>query len=225
MFYCQHILGMGHLVRSMEIVKGLTQDFQICFINGGEVIENFHVPTGVEVVNLPGIRTDANFRELQSVNPNLSLETAQAQRTNQLLQVYQQFQPDVLMIELFPFGRRKFSFELRPLLDAIQADGQRTGCPTKVVCSLRDIVVTKQDRAKHEQKVCDLMNRYFDLLLIHGDPQFQPIDDTFSRLHDLACPVYYTGYVVQPQPQDMKPIKLKRPIILTTIGVVALGMS
>ena len=39
MFYCQHILGMGHLIRSIEIVRGLISDFQICFINGGQVIE------------------------------------------------------------------------------------------------------------------------------------------------------------------------------------------
>ncbi len=28
MFYCQHILGIGHLVRSLEIVRGLVQDYQ-----------------------------------------------------------------------------------------------------------------------------------------------------------------------------------------------------
>ena len=41
MFYCQHILGMGHLIRSIEIVKGLIPDFKICFINGGKVIKEF----------------------------------------------------------------------------------------------------------------------------------------------------------------------------------------
>ena len=28
MFYCQHILGIGYLVRSLEIVRGLVQDYQ-----------------------------------------------------------------------------------------------------------------------------------------------------------------------------------------------------
>ena len=44
MFYCQHILGMGHLIRSMEIVRGLTDDFEVCFINGGEIVQGFQVP-------------------------------------------------------------------------------------------------------------------------------------------------------------------------------------
>ncbi|MBD2325373.1 glycosyltransferase [Alkalinema sp. FACHB-956] len=214
MFYCQHILGMGHLVRSMEIVRGLTQEFQVCFINGGEIINGFDIPAGVEVVNLPAIKTDAEFRALQVVDSDLDLAAVEAIRRAQLLQVYHQFQPDVLMIELFPFGRRKFSFELIPLLDAIQADDRKT----KVVCSLRDIVVTKQNREKHEQKVCTLINQYFDLLLIHGDPKFQPIEETFSRIKDLQCPVYYTGYVVQPQPVESATLPIQEPIILATIG-------
>lgn len=214
MFYCQHILGMGHLVRSMEIVKGLTQDFQVCFINGGEIIDGFDLPEGVEVVNLPAIKTDSEFRILQTVDESLNLEEAQRIRKNQLLDVYDRIRPDVLMIELFPFGRRKFSFELLPLLNAIQADG----CNTKVVCSLRDIVVTKQNIEKHEQKVCTLINQYFDLLLIHGDPKFQAIDETFSRIQDLNCPIYYTGYVVQPQTRSHIQPLLRQPSILATVG-------
>lgn len=87
-----------------------------------------------------------------------------------------------------------------------------------MICSLRDIVVTKQDQAKHEQKVCQLMNRYFDLLLVHGDPRFQPLEQTFSRVADLTCPVHYTGYVVQ-QPPPAPPAALPAgPLIVTSIG-------
>jgi predicted glycosyltransferase len=216
MFYCQHILGIGHLVRSLEIVRGLIDDFQICFVNGGEVIEGFAIPQGIELINLPGIKTDAEFRSLQTVDPTQDLAEVQETRKQQLLQILDRFQPDILMIELFPFGRRKFSFELIPLLDRIQASGRNT----KVVCSLRDIVVTKQNREKHEDKVCTLMNRYFDLLLIHGDPQFQQIEETFSRIHDLNCATHYTGYVVQPQPTpgEMAHPDMPQPMILVSIG-------
>ena len=121
LFYCQHILGMGHLVRSMEIVRGLMSDFQICFINGGQVIKEFQFPDGIEVVNLPAIKTDAEFKQLQAVDSSLSLAEVQEFRKNKLLQIADIFQPDVLMIELFPFGRGKFSFELIPLLEKLQA--------------------------------------------------------------------------------------------------------
>ncbi|WNZ43792.1 glycosyltransferase [Leptolyngbya boryana CZ1] len=215
MFYCQHILGMGHLVRSMEIVRGLVPDFQVCFINGGEIVEGFEVPSTVEVVNLPAIKTDSEFQELQVVDLNYTLEEVQEMRRAELLRVFDCFQPDVFMVELFPFGRRRFSFELIPLLERAKTRG------TKVVCSLRDIVVTKSDRTKHEEKVCKLMNQYFDLLLVHGDPQFQPLEETFSRVEDLSCEVQFTGYVVQSQPEtvaDCSSLNLGRPLILVSVG-------
>ncbi|MEL6553209.1 MAG: glycosyltransferase [Cyanobacteria bacterium J06621_11] len=191
MFYCQHILGMGHLIRSMEIVRGLTADFEVCFVNGGEVINGFQPPAAVEVINLPAIKSDPEFKALQSVDPLSSLEEIKTVRQGKLLSILERVQPDVLMIELFPFGRRRFSFELIPLIEAAQA------CNTKVVSSLRDIVVTKQDQARHEAKIVRLINQYFDQLLIHGDPMLHPLEESFSRMDDLTCDVRYTGYVVQ----------------------------
>ena len=41
------------------------------------------------------------------------------------------------------------------------------------------------------------MNEYFDMLLIHGDSSFVPLDESFSRLKDIQCETKYTGYVVQ----------------------------
>ncbi len=221
MFYCQHILGIGHLVRSMEIVRGLVEDFQICFVNGGKTIAGFEIPAGVEVVNLPAIETDAEFEKLSVVDDSRSLEEVQEFRKARLLQIFNSFQPDVLMVELFPFGRRRFSFELVPLLEQVKAQGRKT----KVVCSLRDIVVTKQDQERHEEKICKLMNQYFDMLLIHGDRKFQPLEESFSRISDLNCKVHYTGYVVQPSPvnpvlnaEDKAVLNCGKPIILASIG-------
>jgi len=213
LFYCQHILGIGHLIRSMEIVKGLTDDFQVCFINGGEAIADFPIPPNVEMVQLPALKTDTEFSELQIPAGFDSLDAVFATRRDCMLATVQRFQPDVLMVELFPFGRRRFSAELIPVIEATREGG------AKIVSSLRDIVVTKQDQARHEAKICKLMNRYFDLLLIHGDPQFMPLERSFSRVNDLTCPVYYTGYVTQADPQpDVAIPSLTQPTILTSVG-------
>lgn len=211
LFYCQHILGMGHLVRSMEIVRGLVEDFQVCFINGGEVVEGFQVPPSIEVVNIPAIKTDPEFQELRAVDPQQSLEVVQEIRKEQLLNVFAQFQPNILIVELFPFGRRRFSFELIPLLEQAKA------AETKIVCSLRDIVVTKQNQQRHEEKVCRLMNQYFDALLIHGDRKFVPLEASFSRVGDLECDVNYTGYVAQPLPKSSR-LQIQKPMILVSVG-------
>ena len=88
---------------------------------------------------------------------------------------------------------------------------------TKIVSSVRDIVVTKQNQERHEQKVCKLINKYFDMLLIHGDPNFVELNLSFSRINDLTCPVHYTGYVVQPLPEK-RTITLDKPTILVSVG-------
>ncbi|MEA5466830.1 glycosyltransferase family protein [Leptothoe sp. PORK10 BA2] len=218
MFYCQHILGMGHLIRSMEIVRGLTADFEVCFINGGEVVQGFQAPPGVQVINLPAIKTDTEFRALIPVNSTLTIEETQDIRRQKLLDILHSFRPDVLVIELFPFGRRRFSFELIPLIEAAKAQN------AKVVSSLRDIVVTKKDQARHEAKIVRLINQYFDQLLIHGDPELHPLEDSFSRVDDLNCDVRYTGYVVQQHENNQHTIAdaialgKKEPLILVSIG-------
>jgi predicted glycosyltransferase len=187
LFYCQPVLGIGHYIRSRELVRAL-HDFDVCFVNGGEIVRGLEMPPEVEVVHLPALKSDAEFQELQAGSRNL--DEVKARRTQQLLATYDRIQPHLVVIELFPFGRRKFDFELLPLLEAIQPF-------TKVVCSLRDILVSKRQQQQFEQEACALMNQYFDLLLIHSDPKFQKLDETFPRVNELTCDVRYTGFVAQ----------------------------
>ncbi len=229
LFYCQPVLGIGHYIRSRAIVRAL-HDFDVCFVNGGEIVRGLEMPPEVEVVNLPALKSDAEFQQLQLSEDELNLDEVKAQRKQQLLAVYARVKPNVVVIELFPFGRRKFDFELLPLLEAIQS-------PTKVVCSLRDILVSKRQQEQFEEEACALMNRYFDLLLIHSDPNFQKLEETFPRVSDLMCEVRYTGFVAQVravryggrerpvsftagQPQDSRSLTLPvlYPLLLVSIG-------
>lgn len=220
MFYCQHVLGMGHFIRSREIVCGL-EEFKVCFLNGGEIAQGFELPSSVDVVNLPPIKSDVEFRDIQAAGGNQSLDEIKEARMTRLLFEFDHIQPDLLILELFPFGRRKFSFELVPLLERVRSAGRST----KVVCSLRDILVSKRDQVRYEEQVCDLINRYFDLLLIHSDPRFQRLDETFSRIQDIRCEIRYTGFVAQmPQnnsltiSEDALLASSCEPLILVSIG-------
>jgi len=192
LFYSQHVLGMGHFVRAMEIAKGLP-DFRIRFLNGGMRVEGFPYPPRVELVNLPAVRPDAELKYIESTDPSRDLEDIKRSRWEALLSEFDEFDPDVLIVELFPFGRRQFVFELVPLL----ARTRQRRRSTKVVCSVRDILVTQPAHVHHEEWVCELLNRYFDLVLVHSDPSFQPLDETFSRVADIRTEIQYTGYVAQ----------------------------
>ena len=212
LFYCQPVLGIGHYIRSREIVRAL-RDFDVCFVNGGETISGLEMPSEVEVINLPALKSDAEFQQLQTDNPSLTLDEIKGIRQQQLLTIYERIQPDILIIELFPFGRRKFDFELIPLLENAKRN------QTKIVCSLRDILVSKRQQSQFDDEACALMNQYFDLLLIHSDPQFQRLEETFPRVNEIKSEVRYTGFVVQ---KSSARIKTKdddsRVNILVSIG-------
>ena len=216
LFYCQPVLGIGHYIRSRAIVRALSA-FDVCFVNGGEIVAGLEMPACVEVINLPALKSDADFQTLRTSEHLDSLDEIKAQRKQQLAEIYDRFRPDAVIIELFPFGRRKFDFELLPLLEKI-----RTSSTTKIVCSLRDILVSKRNQVQFETEACALMNRYFDLLLIHSDPNFQRLEETFPRMSDITCEIRYTGFVAQALGPDSRPATLRDPVapkeIIVSIG-------
>jgi predicted glycosyltransferase len=226
MFYCQHVLGMGHFIRSAEIVRGLA-GFDVCFLNGGEIIPGFELPAAVEAINLPPIKADAEFRDIHTIDDGVRLDEIKAIRKRRITDEYERVKPDILVIELFPFGRLRFADELIPLLERAKFGGGST----KIVCSLRDILVSKREQRQFEEDACRIVNRYFDLLLVHSDPRFQRLDETFPRVADLKCPVIYTGFVKQPADEESGPIAdlpdkgLGEKTILVSIGGGRVGVE
>jgi len=104
-----------------------------------------------------------------------------------LLDAYRASHARVLIIELFPFGRRQMRFELLPLLDAAKGNAL-------VVCSVRDLI---QPRPAREDEMLECFEHYFDRLLVHGDPRLATFERSFGKAARLAGKLHYTGYVVQ----------------------------
>jgi predicted glycosyltransferase len=214
-FYCQHVLGIGHLVRSTEIVRALSREFRVLLIGGGRPVEGFRFPHEVKVINLPALETDAEMETLAAVGGADGLEATRQERKAMLLSVLEEFAPHAFIVELFPFGRKYFAFELIPAIERVRS------CSAKVICSLRDILVIKKfNQAAYEARVCEIVNQYFDYILVHSDPRFQRLEETFSRVADLRCPVDYTGYVVQriAESGPVSPELPREPFLLVTIG-------
>jgi predicted glycosyltransferase len=189
-FYCQYVWGMGHLFRSLEVARALS-DHEVILVVGGREVD-VTLPAHVRLVRLPGLYMDEQFTTLIPDDPDKTIEDIQKKRKKILLSLFQTFKPDLFIIELYPFGRTIFGFELQPLLDSIQQG--RFG-KIKVVCSLRDILVEKRDPKAYEERVLDHLNAHFDLLLIHSDPAVMPLDETFSRVNDIPIPIFYSGFV------------------------------
>lgn len=194
LFYVQHLLGIGHLARASRIADAMADDgFQVTVVTGGNPIVGFP-SSKVSHVALPAIvASDVGFSGLCDADGNMVDEAFKSRRRDLLLETYRQCQPDLVMIEAFPFGRRQVRFELMPLLDSIQNE---TGGP-RVVCSVRDIV---QERAKpgRDAESVALVDRYFDLVLVHGAPEFIRFEETFPLAYKIRDRIAYTGLVASP---------------------------
>ena len=133
--YCQHSTGLGHLVRSLAVAGALATRYRVVLCSGGRMPEGVAVPPGVEVLCLPPIGTGPDGR-LVSQDPGLTLEGARALRGALLLRCFEELRPAVVMVELFPLGRRKFAGELLALLERARSATPRPS----VVCSVRDLL-------------------------------------------------------------------------------------
>src|SRR3546814_6504440 len=100
---------------------------------------------GVRFAQLPPARAkDASFRILLDENGDQITDAWRAMRTERLIALFDDFAPDAVLTELFPFGRRPMRFELLHLLERIRSLSPRP----LAFSSVRDLLV---DRTKPER--------------------------------------------------------------------------
>jgi predicted glycosyltransferase len=191
LFYCQHSLGLGHAVRSVALAAALTERFRVVLVCGGEIPAGFAPHDEVELVALPAMHASRGG-ELVSREAG-TVGDARRRRRELLVQALRSLRPAVVVVELFPFGRRRFADELVPSLEEALAARPRP----LVVSSVRDILVGRgDDQHAHDTLACVLANRYLDAVLVHSDPRFARFEESFLPSIPLRVPVRHTGFVV-----------------------------
>lgn len=220
LLYCQHSLGMGHWVRAMTLANALSREFRVTFLNGGRAPDHQAAVTDLDMLNLPPLGMGEDH-QLYSQDKRYNVKEALAMRRQLILDTYALLRPEVVLIELFPFGRKKLASELLPLLKAARRD--KYARPL-VLCSLRDIMVNaRKDQSRHDERARWITDRYFDGLLVHADPRFARLEDSFKPRHPLKTPLLYTGFVGPRRiPTAIKPPRLG---VLVSAGGGMVGAS
>ena len=215
LFYVQHLLGIGHLMRAGRIAEGLAQNgMSVTLVSGGLPVTGFD-PAGVQQFNLPPIAVGKdNFGELVDGHGQVLDEAYRQRRCEMLLQIFHDTEPDCVMLEAFPFGRRQVRFELLPLIEAIESRPDRP----LLVTSVRDILQRRTKPGRDEESA-RLIKQHFDRVLVHGDPHFATLDDSFSCAASIAEKISYTGLVCAPVPEPSK----QRFDIVVSAGGGAVG--
>jgi predicted glycosyltransferase len=201
--YCRVWFGAGHWFRIAALMQALTARFRVVCAVDGALTPGLRVPDGVEIVEVP------------SLAPNSDGALAAVQRrVEALLSILHRVQPDILVLEYFPFGRREVTFELVKLLHAARTVSPR---PTLTVCSLRDIQQrTRPDQPRFDREAATMVNRYFDAVLVHADPRFVRFDETFAEAARVTVAVHHTGFVAPPD--EAADDGAREPVVLVSAG-------
>ncbi len=191
LLYVQHLLGTGHLKRTALIAKKL----QIAGVDVHLVTGGVPVPVidtaDLTVHQLEPVRAaDASFSSLVDAVGKPVTSDLMHRRTNDLVSIAQNVVPDMVLLETWPFGRRQLRHELLELCSTLHHQSPRP----LMVCSIRDIL-QRGRKPERVRETVEHVERWLDHVLVHADPKFITLDQSFERTADIESKVVYTGFV------------------------------
>ena len=141
MFVVTHLLGTGHLARTLTLARAFDQaGHTVTVVSGGLPAPHLDAQ-GLNLVQLPPLRSDGvDFTKLLAETDAAASPAHLLARQTQLLDVLSDTQPDVLVTELFPFGRRI----LREEFQAVLAKARTASGQPLIFASIRDILAPPQ---------------------------------------------------------------------------------
>ena len=213
-FYCQHLLGIGHVTRSLSIVNELARDFAVTYVQGGPEVPLKPVPA-VRLLQLAPLLMREHDSSLYDPAEKESVADIFAARATALSQLAQE-KFDAVVIELFPFGRKKFGPEVLAFIAALK----ETNPSVLVITSVRDILVEKSDSSTRNQKIVNLVKEHFHAVWVHADSRLIRFGDTFPLESEIAEKIVYTGFVAEP-PRAASGVRSKK--ILLSLGGGSVG--
>jgi predicted glycosyltransferase len=196
-----HLLGTGHLSRALTLGRAFTAaGHQVSVASGGFAAPQLSAD-GVHFLQLPPLRSDGvDFTRLLTTTGEVAGPDYYRQRQDALCAALTDLQPDILITELYPLGRRSLAAEFQALLSAAQTLPRRP----VVLASIRDILAPPSKPKKATQADA-VITEFYDAVLVHSDPKTTRLEVSWPVSKMLNSKLRYTGYVAPaaatPHPQ------------------------
>lgn len=187
-----HLLGSGHLVRARHLALALAQaGHEVTLASGGMPLRA-PAKEPFAFVQLPPVKVEGvDFRNLLDEAGRPIDADRRAARIARLAELVATTRPEIVVTEHFPFGRRQLADEFLGLIAAARAADP----DVLVLSSIRDVLVApRADRiAQAEARI----EAQFDAVLVHGDPDFLPLEASWPVTPTVAAKLRYTGYIAE----------------------------
>ncbi len=186
-----HLLGAGHLARAAALGRAFaSRGHRVTLASGGRPAAPIAFDQ-IDLVQLPPVRVHGtDFKTLRDAGGMPADGAYLAARRDLLLGTLKETRPDVLVTELFPFGRRTLADEFMDLVEEARKMANRP----LVVSSVRDILATPTKAGRIEE-AHERLERFYDLVLVHGDPDLVPLEASWPVDDRIGPLLRLTGYV------------------------------
>lgn len=216
LFYCQHLLGIGHLTRSLATCQELLHFFEVDFVQGGPDIKKSISHPDFHHHFLPALLMTESDSSLYDPAGLKTPEEIFHLRKTQIETLVSANNYEFVLTELYPFGRKKFKKEILELIDLARAKSPSV----RVFSCVRDILVQKSDGANKDLQMAELANKYYDGVLVHSDENLLRLEETFTQVRALTTPVVYTGFITETKPSGQPMVRRKEILVSMGGGVV-----
>lgn len=186
-----HLLGVGHLARMAVLGRALAaRGHRVRLVTGGRPAPIVKL-AGLEVVQLPSVHCrGTDFATLLDETGAVASPAMLAERVAMLRAACRDLCPQVVITELYPFGRRNLSAEFDALLEEAEALEPRPA----ILASIRDVLNPPSKPGRAESVLARLAARY-DRVLVHGEAEIIPLAASWPVTPPLARRLADTGYL------------------------------
>ena len=191
LFYSHDTYGLGHINRVLSIGRFIAKrmDVSILLVSGSGIIHRMRIPRGIDYVKLPTVTKIGDDR-YKSKYLKLSLKEIIRLRETILLDTTLSFEPDLFVVDNVPLGLKN---EALKSLEALKRH-----CPAgKTVLTMRDILddPVKIIKAWEKNDIYDMLDRYFDSVLVFGLKDIYDITKEYRVPEPAASKFRFCGYI------------------------------
>lgn len=214
-YCCRSEKFIGHLHRSIEMARELSETLEVTILLDDKTAVLVDVPESVHLSLLPALSVDPDSNIVGLEDPE-RLRQSIMQRRDVILAEFERLKPRVVIVDNFPFNQFRLRGELLPLIERA-----RNGVygESLIVCTTDGIMVDESTSGEYRaDKAAELLDKYFDAVIVHSDPVFARLEEFFKPHNTLQTPIYHTGFVV-PKPGDLPlGVETNGDVILVSAG-------
>jgi predicted glycosyltransferase len=193
LYYCQSLVGIGHLTSSLRIIEALLPQAEVDLIQGGLDTNSTLDHPRFRRLKLPTLLHDSGNGGFVDPDEQRHPDAVWPERA-QAIDAFLRGPYHAVVVEFWPFGRRRFKREITALLAAVQ---ERSG-PVPVFTSVREVLVPRA--VEKERRVVETVKKHIHTVFVRGDQNVVRLHDTFSLAHEIEDKIVHTGYVAPPPP-------------------------